>query len=385
MTTALFGILILLTSVDFFNVESDLDPYKPYLEIAVLSILFFSIIIKKNKCNTGITNRELIKIKIALYAILFSVLLSSISAYENYGQSYLVTFLAQRGMYFYGFFFFLIAFNVNEKTLIRLLLIMAILFSTIYIIAFFSPSITNSKMIEERGTLRISLPGILLIIVGAFYSLDMVIERKNYYYIILLALFVANILLTGTRIIIGSFSILILLFIFRSIRAKKIFSLFTVIALFISTVVTFSDILEYVFVLVDATFRGDEGNYQIRLTAISLYFSEFFRNDLSYFIGNGFASEHSSYGQRILYLKNNYGVYQSDIGIVGDYVKYGLIYIICVLFVLYKSIVNSSYKNGYLFYSFLFILLSSTTISTFSIKSHIPVLCSLLYLQFKNQ
>jgi len=381
MLKKLYVFFILLVSVEFFTLSFIGEELQKNLEaIAIISMLLL-LVAKLITNPIQIKDKFYKDAKKGIIIILIAVILSSFSALLFYQQPLKITLVAQRSMYFYLFFFFLYHYKVKIKFLEKLLIIMGVLFSTVYFAAIFSPNIISAKILEERGTFRIGLPGIIFIIIGLFYSLQKIIYERNYKFAFLALLFITNIIATGTRTIIGITVLLSVFYLYQSLHKKNIFSTLLAFSIFIIGTFIFYNIIEFVFILYERALAGKEGNFQIRLYAISFFFTDLFKSNYAYIFGNGFGSQLSSYGNQLLYLKKNYGLYLSDIGILGDYIRYGILFLLGVLIII-KSVRRSNYlvNNTFIIYSFYFILLSIFTLSNFGTQSVIPAICILLYL-----
>lgn len=381
MLKKLYVFFILLVSVEFFTLSFIGEELQKNLEaVAIISLV---LLITAKLINDPIRIKDALykEAKKGIIIILIAVFLSSFSALWFYQQPLQITLIAQRSMYFYLFFFFLYQYKIEIKFLEKILIIMGILFSLVYFLAVFSPNLITAKILEERGTFRIGLPGLIYIIIGLFYSLQKIIYESNYKYVFLALLFVANIIATGTRTIIGITILLSVFYLYKSLQKKNIFSTLLALSVFIVGVFIFYNIIEFVILLYERAFAGQEGNFQIRLYAISFFITDLFKSNFAYIFGNGFGSELSSYGNQLLYLKKKYGLYLSDIGIIGDYIRYGILFILGVVIII-KSVIKSNYliNNTFIIYSFYFIILSIFTLSNFGTQSVIPAITILLYL-----
>ena len=102
-------------------------------------------------------------------------------------------------------------------------------------------------------------------------------------------------------------------------------------------------------------------------------------------MGNGVASELGNFGQQLLYLKLNYGFYLSDLGVIGDYVNFGLIYLLGISMIIYSVIViRKKIRKKYLLYSFYYFIISMITLSNFGVNSGIVAICILLFMLEKD-
>ncbi len=133
-----------------------------------------------------------------------------------------------------------------------------------------------------------------------------------------------------------------------------------------------------------AVSKGDlgRGNSIIRFQAIRYFLTELHPNIISQIIGNGTPNEKSAYGMKMTYLSMRNGFYLSDIGIVGVYVKYGVIFVTITIFLYIKILFRGMHKDiRYIkYYILLLIVTSFTDYHPFQTNEGVIVLASLLYI-----
>lgn len=130
----------------------------------------------------------------------------------------------------------------------------------------------------------------------------------------------------------------------------------------------------------------DEPN--VRLLAINYFMNDFMPADIAYIFGNGQDSINSPFGKHVNMLKRVFGFYQSDIGIIGDYSKFGLLFVIAQLSI-YGRIVFGKLHPNLEFLRYMFIGL---TITLFTGRNYlgnpggIVFICAVCYLidYYKN-
>ena len=270
---------------------------------------------------------------------------------------------------------------------------MLILIGLIYAVVYFSAMVdlnillatTYSKVRFERGTIRIAIPGILYAVIGLFLSFDKIYKEKKYYHLLLVIIFLMAIILKGTRAVIIPVGILTLFYLLRNMKKGSILSFSIIFLGVIITAFFFINILQSVYSLLISTTNMQEGNTLIRLKAVTYFFYYLFPNEITYILGNGFSSQLANYGQEVLYFKLQQGIYQSDIGIIGDYTQFGIVYLLGVFLITYEFFKHKiKIKEPYILYSFYFIIISMITLSHFGTLTDIPAICILLFLYDKD-
>jgi len=123
-------------------------------------------------------------------------------------------------------------------------------------------------------------------------------------------------------------------------------------------------------------------NENVRIKAASFYLYHFAPNKWSFLTGNGAYSSHSSYGISIENYSKLFGYYLADIGIIGEYILYGIFFIIAELIILFRLALRHYHEDfqfiRYVAYSVFFSLFVSAGI--FGSSEGIMVVCLLLYL-----
>lgn len=383
-----FLFLVIVSSVEFFRLAVIAEDLIKIIEGTIIAILFLSSFIKVLFFNKDKKFRIESNFKKGILIILISVFISVIPAYLFHGQPIMITLVAQRSMYYYLLFFYLYIFNIDEGYLKKLIIFTGIIYTVVYFSAMINLNIleaaTQTKILFERDTTRIDIPGYLYVIIGLFLSIDKINKEKKYYFISFILIFLIVIIIKGTLAVIFPLGLLTFIYLFKNLKKGRILSSSFI---FIGVVLSgffFINILQSLYSLLISAANMQEGNVQIRLDAATFFLNYLFPNSLTYILGNGFSSELVSYGQEILFYKLQYGFYQSDIGLIGDYSKFGILYIIGVFLLIYE-ILKQKNKEPYILFSFYFIIISIITLSHFGVQSEIPAICILLYLIVSTQ
>jgi len=148
---------------------------------------------------------------------------------------------------------------------------------------------------------------------------------------------------------------------------------------FIPVYYLFQDIIIAMFEVTREQSQAIESN--IRVEAAKFFLKDFFPNGWSYFTGNG-ASGKSLYGLRVFSYAKEYGYNQSDLGLLGDYTKYGFLYVLGVIMILIFALLKKiPEKLMFIKYNFMGIILTLVTGGgAFGMSSPIIINCFLLYL-----
>ena len=119
----------------------------------------------------------------------------------------------------------------------------------------------------------------------------------------------------------------------------------------------------------------------IRIRAAKFFLTDFFPNTLAYFFGNGQHHPRSMYGQYVFSYALYPRYFQGDIGLIGDFSKYGLFFAIGALWLLFKAFrspVNPEYF--YIKYRLILYILVLPFSGFFSSPSAIAELCIFMYI-----
>jgi hypothetical protein len=319
-----------------------------------------------------------------IFLILFSVVLSMFGAYAFQGQSFLQTAYGQRVIYFYFFYFLLHLMRVPGDFIVKTIVTFALVYLGLYLLqyAVYPRLITASKVMVDRGTLRIFLGGAGYLVISFFIWLFLTFRDFRLRYPVLLLISLAVFVLLGTRQVLGAVLLLTILFLLQSKVVKSKIFFFTLIALSVIPVYfIFQDVIYAMFDVTRDQAKNIEAN--VRIESIRFFLTDFFKHHKwAYLIGNG-ATGRSQYALRMERIAKQWGHYQSDIGLVGEYTKYGLIYVIGVLMILVRAL-RAKIPEGLMFikYNFLGILLTLVTASgAFGTSSaNIVINCTMLYL-----
>lgn len=327
-------IFVILCSLVFYYViflpEFSFKPIR-LLGIAVL-LVFIVIYFIYSKEKLG---RMHFALPITL--IFVSVLISMFGANLFQDQSLMVTALAQQVIYYYLIYFLLHFFKIPIEYIKKIILAFAIVYMVLYYAqhALYPLMLTHSKMFFDRGTLRISLPGAGFIVIGYYMWLYLTFKSFKVKYLVLLLATFGIFILLASRQVIGAILLITIIFLFQSKVVKSKFLFFLLIgAAVIPVYFIFEDIINSMFNVTVS--QGESFDSYIRVKAARFFLSDFYNHKLAYFTGNG-AEGSSEYGSRIIKYARRYGYYQSDLGLIGEYTKFGALYVIGVIMIFFRA------------------------------------------------
>lgn len=385
MFKKLIALFIVLSSLKFFNFVFLGESITKIIEIAGVGVTL-AVIILQQVYQEG----EGFKMNFSwgVGFIFISLVTSTLMADSAHNQSIPTTLIAQRFMYFYLFYFALHNLKVSDTEVERILLYMGVLYSLFYFVQYFAyPKIIfNVRVDESRGTIRIFQDGLSYLILSYFYILNKNFEKVSIQGIGIMLLFLSVVVLMATRQLIAAILLLTIINILASKRVKsKILILVLVAGAMIPVGIMFNDVITNMIEL--SSGKGDSHNERIRIVSGLFFLTEFFPNDIAYITGNGVDSMNSGYGMMIQYYKDAFGFFQSDVGLIGDFSKFGIFFLVGVIIIYSKVFLfKFSEKLKYIKFYFLFSILTAVTgDSIFGQGCSIVAVSMVLYLMDINK
>lgn len=345
------------------------------IKIVLIVMLFYSVL------NAGkIPNTPMRPFVIGFLILPF---ISIMGADAVHGQSFSEGFRITMFTLSYLFFFVLYILKVDSKVIIKMCLVFGVFWVAMEAIQQFTyPQIwfatrydTIDTAIEIRnGVYRFNMEGREFGLILLFFCFQKYLESPKRKYLLGIILGLVGVYLLATRqIMVASiFCLLYGMFVMRKIKLTSLLAILTIVLLIYYNINTlFGDYIEM-------TKDVDEDN--IRMFSYNFYGIEYNHGQfLPFFIGNGLEGN-SSYGKEIAKFQE-FGLYRADIGIIGMYSFYGIIYVLLVIaffvriFKMRKSI--DLYLKMYVLYMFA----TSIMLHHFGYSTHhIMTLCILLYL-----
>jgi hypothetical protein len=314
--------------------------------------------------------------------VLLASVLGAWGASYGHNQSFGLSLWAQSSMYLYLFYFFLHAIRMRPEELERIFIIMGLVFIGLFMFqyAIYPKILFGGRVAEERGTVRIFMPGASFAGFAFYYCLNKIFTTSKKIYIGYALMVLIIPILQGTRSSILTLVLGALLFILISRQVK---SKIIVMLLMISSTTLVFFIFQDIFMnLIEVSqSQASQQEDDIRVKSIKFFLTEFSPTALNYYIGNGEAHMASPYGLKIYFYKANFGFYQSDIGIIGEYSKYGILWIVCVLLIIIKLFtMRVEPKYFYIKIWAVILIINEVLGSAFSRSTEIIVIASVLYI-----
>lgn len=380
MLKKLIIFFITLSSLELYNLAFLNENVIKTFQLIGLGVIFLLIVM-----DAIYFRQEGFPKKYALPIILIfaGVFISMFAARWGHDQSYTTTLIAQRFMYFYLLYWALHAIKIDTKSLESIIIWLGVTYSVFYLIQFFVyPNIVfDVRVAEDRGTIRIFLSGFGFLILAYFLTLSKTFKEFTPARIFYIILFLSIIILMGTRQVILSVVLITMLFVLFSRLVKSRILVFTMVVLsLIPLFIIFQDIF---ISLIDLSKNQSEALAEnTRIRSATFFLTQLFPDTYAYYTGNGADSSNSNYGLSIQMYKDLYGFYQSDLGIIGDYTKFGVLFVIGVFWILFKIIFSKpGPESAYIKFFFISILLTLFTGGgAFGMADSIAAVCFTFYL-----
>ena len=373
-------LLVLIGSIHFFRIAVLNDDSIYLFQMIILGLIILILLFQVIYWKIPLYKQRFV---VPLVLIFVGVALSMFTAYAEHGQSFGVSLWAQRFMYFYLFYFFLHVLQLDVRQIEKIIVFFGLLYVAAYLLQYFAyPRILFDVRIDpSRGTIRIFLPGLSFLILAFFLSMQEVFQRNSVRHMIYMLLFISIIVLSGTRQVVANLGFIGLMALIFSKRVQSRLLLYFLAALaVVAAYFIFQDIIYNLLSLSREQTANAEAE-MARIRAAEFFLTDFFPDNLAYITGNGESHAWSAFGQQVDAYKVNYGFYQSDIGLIGEYTKYGAFFVVGALFLLIKMLSQKlPQKQQYIRYFLFSTLISLPFAMTFTRQYYIVILCILMYI-----
>lgn len=377
----LFGIIVLLLFfTNIFSIKGyDSDLYRNSTKI-VLCIIILYTFFHRNELN-----RIHIRFKKFVLGLIIIPLLGVIPAYILHGQGILASLLGAHINLGYFFFFFLFLIKSKEEQIIKIFCILGVCWSGIELIQQFTyPTYwfatrgdTFEHSIEIRnGIYRYNVLGREFGLILLFYCFERFMHEKSKKFLLGIIIALVGIYLLATRQIMAM-SVACLfagLFMMRKISIVSL-ALITIVAVIIyaNAETLFGDFIEMT--------ESVDKDY-IRFLAYEFYGITYNKSSvLAFLLGNGSPYAPSSYYREIDNLEQSFGLYRADIGIVGMYSTFGIVYVTMILWFFIYVFRHRRYIDTYLLMYVLFMAGTSIMLHHFAYSlSNVITGCFIFYL-----
>jgi hypothetical protein len=315
--------------------------------------------------------------------LLLSFVASAFAASYSWGQSITESLKALLPYMSYILFFVLFACKIDTYPLEKIIAILGISFMVIYILTFIAyPRIIfngqDQKYSDERGFARIVLIGAGYLFLFSFYALSTYMAKRQLSWLALYLVSLMCIVMTLTRTYIAVSLLFSCLYALRSKNLAYKFGLVCVVGLsfFIITKMSFFKLL-----VEETKTEAADGKDNIRIQSYQYYLNNFSPNTTNRILGNGSPYQETRYFYFLQDKEKNYGLYISDIGYAGLYVKFGIFAIMAYLIIIYQTI-KTRVEERYLYckYFLYFIFCISIIIDAPFDISFIPAIVIAMYM-----
>jgi hypothetical protein len=370
---------IFLASATFFNLTFLPKQISLLLSFAAVILMLLTVVITLIY-DRGKRFHQNFGIEVGL--IFLSLFLAIYGAKWGHDQDFFLTIWVLNYMYFYLFYYFLHSVRMRPEELEKLILYLGIMYIAFYLIQFalYPRMIFGSRAQEMRGTIRIFLPGSAFAGLVFYYYLQETFTTNKKISIAFCLIYLVIPVIQGTRSSIITVLLGALLYILISKRVKSKVLVFMMMAMAAGIgFIIFKDIIMNLIMVSQEQASQDEDDVRVRAAKFFLY--DFYPSALNYFIGNGESHMMSAYGMRIWYYKSNFGFYQNDLGILGEYIKFGVLWIVCVILIFRKLFtIKIAPRYGYIRYWALITILDELMGGAFSKPTSIVVITAVLYI-----
>lgn len=356
----IIAVFLFLLSTSFFGhkniVQGGFYGLYKYFLVFLLLLLWKDII--KSKIAKTIPN--------ILKKITLMFVIAIVWAMIFHGQSLKISISAMAEDIPLIFFFLFMKYNFDNKSLVKAIFIGASLYTIVllYCLSTFPNNVfaysddvesINRALyeFEQRGVLRLSVPGADIVI--SFFFLVLTYFKKHKIWYLLFIPIIIIMVLRGTRtplFIAVSIGVGYLIW-----NLKYKWLIVTIILILIcGGSVIYQKILKsndddpislYV-KMTQEQVKSNKNEKDIRIRMSEYFFTQYNDNPMEYIVGNGRPGTHSAYNQELLNLSNQKSYYIVDVGITYIFVYYGVIGLILYL-ILFVTLLKTPVEDEYMF------------------------------------
>lgn len=391
-------ILILLFCIwnKFFN-------FKPFVEAQwysqlsdVFTVCFVIFLLKEI-----LRKRERFSVANGLSLICIIFFFSILWSYILRGQSFYGSLRALSKLFPVIIFFFLSKYKIGNQQVVKTMAVLCLMYMFFHLSALatypnhlfgYSEHLMEQaeSTMEQRGVLRLGIPGQDFIVAIIFLVLTKFRHKKNFY-ILLIPLF-SMLLLRGTRTPLFVTLVICIIYYLWQIRHKFV-TFFIGIVLFAILNIAYEhllnsnsdDILTNYVQMTALQLENNNDTEDIRIEMSKYYFTQFNDNIFEIIFGNGVPFGKSDYGKEVSRLSNTHLYYLADVGITDIFVLFGVIGLIAYGLLLI-SVIRTKIDEKYMFaklYIFYTYLILPTNVSLISLA---PMIFAMnLYLVYNGR
>lgn len=384
----LIVVFVMLTSIRLWSFH--LIPNVVFVGCEYISIV---ILVINHLIHNKVFDYSKLNFKTQVGGLIVIPFVSGIGAWAFHNQSFIDSLIITRYSLFWLLYFVLHYFDINPKSIIKLMLFTGCVWAALTVVQQFtypiyyfftrSDSYQDNISIYRAGVYRYMLYrhhyGIFL---GLFFFHRFLLTKvlKN---LIPVLVSIVGFYYFGTRqFAFGFLFCLVALSLMQKGGARALAVTFIVVFCFI--LYEYQDVLFGDYIEMTSSQISDDDD--IRVVAMTYYLLDYWPSALAYLIGNGVPHYKSMYGKEIQSIEQGLGLFRSDIGIFGSFNIYGIFYVINVFWLNLKGLKSQFYNKGTVYLKLVFInsLLLIFITDYYSHISAIPFFCFVLYLVDKS-
>lgn len=375
-----FVVFTILVSLNLWSFQ--LISENVYNVLEALVILIILVIVLQHHL---ILRRDLI-FKNSVFLFILIPIVSAFGAYIFHDQSFSLTLLISRLHLLWLFYFVLHYFNFSKEKIIKLIVIVGIVWAAITIIQQFTyPVYYFFSQAENRvGIYRFMVNGQQYGAFFLFYFFYQYLIKKKTNYLLFVLIGLVSFYYYGTRQFAIAAMVCMLLAVFM-VRGRAQLNAILVLLIVVPILYIYKDVLftQYIELTTDQIKYGDD----IRQLSAKFWLNEYWPNHwIAKITGNGSQHKLSSYGQELELIRIYQGFYRSDVGIIGVYNEFGVLYVFNILLINFKGLRNKylTYDNKYLKLIFFYSVILLLTSQYYTHPIGIPFYCLIFYLVEKS-
>lgn len=302
--------------------------------------------------------------------LMFFQLLSMLGAYVLHGQSFDQSFVVTSYAFVYLMFPLMYILKLDEKSIIKLFFVLGLWWVAVMFIQQFTYPFylfCNTQYHEEggpsmrNGIVRYGTAGGVFGLLMLFYAFQKYLEEGKRKYLVWIIIGIVGVYLTCTRQTMAASAGCLLVGMYLKGKIK------------IGAVIGIAAVGLIIYHYVDVLFgeyaemtSNDLNKDYIRIYAYRFYGLEYNKGNIfAMLIGNGLFREGSSYANEMEHYRADYGLFQSDVGLVGEYSLHGIFYVLTILYIFYYVFKNRKYIDLYLQLYMLYTAVTSVMLMPF--------------------
>lgn len=357
MNKLFFLLIFFLSANDFFQINSFGNIETACKTITYLLFAILLILSLKGSKKTLIYGKKNRIVDKCVIFLLLCLLISIINAFLFKNQDILIGLMTSLPIFIvYLLYFVLKRFQLQEKDLRKIILLLGTLyciFNIISVLTLPNPLFGRFTFEEDRGGFRLRIPGLFWVNLMYFLLIGKYLVTKKLRYLLFAFLSFLIIASSLARQYIIWSVVLGGLYLFKSFTIRKKIHLIVIIVFLGLYIVPNIPLVKNLTELSDNQKQeNDEGKENVRLVDYRVFLYEYERNPIQYLCGCGIASYgNSKYGKELEQMAKDEQLIHADAGWAGFVFYYGYLSAL-ILFILYLYILKAPLQKEYVFYKY---------------------------------